>query len=84
MDDVIGLLYEKETETSKELQEIDKEFEKQLNCIVKEFSKNISEDVYEDIRDRIFAILMPMKKEIFIYGFKRGTQMLIEGISHKR
>lgn len=82
MDSVIGLLYEKETEVSEELKEIDAAFEKQLNCLMDELSKNGTGYDSEEVRDKIFAILMPMKKEIFVYGFKIGTQMLIEALTY--
>ncbi|MDY4692025.1 MAG: hypothetical protein SO401_00415 [Blautia sp.] len=75
MNQIIEEIYESESKRSTELKRMDEEFEKQLNQLVESLMQEISENDRETVTDQIFKILLPVKKQVFCYGFKTAMML---------
>ena len=71
-------IYEQEAEASTNLQRADYLFEKQIDDLLKEYLSDYSDSFHEEIKNGIYASVFPMKKEIFLCGFRTAIGLILD------
>ena len=71
-------IYEQEAEASTNLQGADYLFEKQIDDLLKEYLSDYSDSFHEEIKNGIYASVFPMKKEIFLCGFRTAIGLILD------
>ena len=71
-------IYEQEAEASANLQRADYQFEKQIDDLIKEYLSDYSDSFHEEIKNGIYASVFPMKKEIFLCGFRTAIGLILD------
>lgn len=71
-------IYEQEAEASANLQRADYQFEKRIDDLLKEYLSDYSDSFHEEIKNGIYASAFPMKKEVFLCGFRTAIGLILE------
>ena len=75
---LLDRIYEQEAEASTNLQRADYLFEKQIDDLLKEYLSDYSDSFHEEIKNGIYASVFPMKKEIFLCGFRTAIGLILD------